>query len=370
MKITKVHTYQLSYPLRRRFANSCVWNRARTACVVAVETDAGITGWGEGTTIPDRATLAQHVIGRDPFEVEAIGRAAQGAGCSSPAWSGVDIALYDLMGKQTGRPVHQLLGGAARKRIPVYASGLFLYDAQKPTADLEREAGAYVSAGFPAVKMKIGFGARIDAIRVAAVRGAIGPDVLLAVDANCAYDAGTAIASTRAVEPYDIYWYEEPVPPTEVEAYLEIRGAAAMQLAGGEALEGLLAFRDLVSKRALDIVQPDISIAGGFTACRKIETLAQVHGVRTLPHMWGTSIRLAATLHWQAVIPDDGERLFPEPCLFEFDMTENALRTELALEPFVQEGGTVAVPDAPGLGVEIDRAVLERYTVAAEIVEG
>ena len=370
MKITKIHSYRLSYPLQRPFANSCVWNKARTAVVVEVETDAGIIGWGEGTAAPDSAVIAHQVIGRDPFEVEAIGRAAQEAGCIPAAWSGVDIALYDIMGKDTGRPVHQLLGGAIRKHIPVYASGLFLYDAKEPTADLEQEAVAYASAGFPAVKMKIGFGARIDAARVAAVRAAIGPELLLAVDANCAYDVGTAIASTRAVEPYDIYWYEEPVPPAEVEAYLEIRRSASMQLAGGEALEGLSAFRDLVSKRALDIVQPDISIAGGFTACRKVETLAEAHGVRSLPHMWGTAIRLAATLHWQAVIPDAGEGLFREPCLFEFDMSENALRTELAREPFAQEGGAVTVPDAPGLGIEIDRAVLERYTEAAESVEG
>ena len=369
MKITKIHSYRLSYPLKRAFANSSVWNKARTAVVVEVETDAGIIGWGEGTAATDSAVVAHQVIGRDPFEVEAIGRAAQEAGCSPAAWSGIDIALYDLIGKQTGRPVHQLLGGAARKSIPVYASGLFLYDAQEPTAGLEQEAGAYRDAGFPAVKMKIGFGARIDAARVAAVRTAIGPELLLAVDANCAYDAGTAIASTRAVEPYDIYWYEEPVPPTEVEAYLEIRRAASMQLAGGEALEGASAFRDLVSNRALDIVQPDISIAGGFTTCRKVETLAQIHGVRTLPHMWGTAIRLAATLHWQAAIPDAGEGMFPEPCLFEFDMTENALRTELAREPFEQDDGAVAVPDAPGLGLEIDRAVLERYTEVVESVD-
>jgi D-galactarolactone cycloisomerase len=368
MKITRLQTYQLSYPIRRPYANSSVWNRRRDVGVVEVTTDSGATGWGEGGHLPETSVLSQHVLGRDPFDVEALGRAVMLAGCSQAGWSGVDIALYDIMGKTVGRPVHQLLGGAVREHIPVYASGLFLYNAEHPTADLAQEAGAYAAAGFPAVKMKIGFGARVDAARVAAVRAAIGPDVLLAVDANCAYDAGTAIASTRAVAEHDIYWYEEPVPPTEIEAYVEIRRAASMQLAGGEALEGLGAFRDLVSNRALDIVQPDISIAGGFTACQKIAALTEAHGVRTLPHMWGSSIRLAATLHWHAVLPD-GPGLFPEPSLFEFDMTENALRTELAQEPFVQQGGTVAVPDAPGLGLEINRSVLAQYTTASNIVE-
>ena len=368
MKITQIRTHQLCYPVQRPYANSCVWNRQRDIVVVEVSTDSGLTGWGEGSRLPPLSVLSQHLLGRDPFDVQAIGQRAITAGCSHAGWSGVDIALYDIMGKTVSRPVHQLLGGAVRSRIPVYASGLFLYDAEDPTASLEQEAAAYAAAGFAAVKMKIGFGARIDATRVATVRRAIGPDVLPAVDANCAYDACTAIASTRAVAEHDVYWYEEPVPPTEVEAYVDIRQAASMQLAGGEALEGLLAFRELVSKRALDIVQPDISIAGGFTACMKIAALAEAHGVRVLPHMWGSAIRLAATLHWQAVLPE-GPGLFPEPSLFEFDMTENALRTELAPEPFVQHGGSVAVPDAPGLGVEIDRSVLQKYTVAADTVQ-
>lgn len=367
MKITRLQTYDLRYPVTRPYANSCVWNRSRDVCVVEVTTDDGRTGWGEGSRIPPAHLLAIHVLGQDPFNVEVIGRAITAAGCSHAAWSGVDIALYDLMGQATGRPVHQLLGGAVRDRIPVYASGLFLYDIQQPTADLAREAAAYAAAGFPAVKMKIGFGARIDAHRVAAVRAAIGPDVLLAVDANCAYDAGTAIASAHAVAEHDVYWYEEPVAPTQVAAYLDIRRAAPMQLAGGEALEGLMAFRDLLQNRALDIVQPDISIAGGFSACRKIEALAEAHGIRVLPHMWGSAIRLAATLHWHAVLPD-GRGLNPEPSLFEFDMTENALRTDLALEAFTQNDGAVAVPHAPGLGVDIDRAVLARYTVSQKDV--
>ncbi len=360
MKVTKIHTYDLSYPVERAFANSCVWNRARTIGVVEVETDAGITGWGEGSRVPAVGILT-HALGRDPFDAQVLAAEATTAGCTPGAWSGVDIALYDIMGQAVGRPVHQLLGGAVHERLPVYASGLFLYDGDEPTAGLAQEAGAYVAAGFSAVKMKIGFGARIDAARVAAVRAAIGSEVLLAVDANCAYDAGTAIASTRAVAEHDIYWYEEPVPPTAVEAYREIRQAAPMQLAGGEALEGLNKFRDIVSKRALDIVQPDISIAGGFTACRKIDALTEAHGLRTLPHMWGSSIRLAATLHWQATLPE-GAGLVPEPCLFEFDMTENKLRTELALTPYEQRDGYVVVPDAPGLGLQIDREVLARYT--------
>jgi D-galactarolactone cycloisomerase len=106
-----------------------------------------------------------------------------------------------------------------------------------------------------------------------------------------------------------------------------------MRLAGGEALEGLGAFRDIVAKQVVNIAQPDISIAGGFAVCQKVEALAEAHGVRTLPHMWGSPIRLAATLHWQAVLPE-APGLIPEPCLFEYDMTENGLRPELSMVPF------------------------------------
>ena len=367
MRVETVHTYDLRYPVQRPFANSTTWNRARTAGVVEVVTDDGLTGWGEGTQVPGAGVLADRVIGRDPFDAGVIGREAAAAGASMAEVSAVDIALFDLMGQAVGRPCHQLLGGAVRERVPAYASGLFLLSDSDPVLGMETEAAGYAEAGFPAVKMKIGHGPRNDVARVAAVRRAIGPDVLLAVDANCAYDRATALESIRSIGEHDIYWYEEPVPPAEVQAYREIRAGSGLRIAGGEALEGLGAFRDLISKRALDIVQPDISIAGGFTVCKQVEALASAHGVQVLPHMWGTSIRLAATLHWQATIPN-APGLFPEPCLLEFDMTENALRTELSREPFRLEDGAVAVPSGPGLGIEIDREVLERYTVTTKRV--
>ena len=136
-----------------------------------------------------------------------------------------------------------------------------------------------------------------------------------------------------------------------------------MRVAGGEALQGRWAFRDLIQKRGLDIVQPDISDAGGFTECRKVAAMASANHVRVLPHMWGTSIRLAATIHWQATLPDAPESLNPFPSLFEFDMTENRLRTGLAMEPIRAVDGYVPVIQRPGLGIEIDREVLEAYTI-------
>ncbi len=327
-----------------------------------VITDAGITGWGEGLATPSQSVINAHLIGKDPFDVEVIWNAIyQKGGSDIAALSAVDIALWDIMGKTLELPIYRLLGGAFRERIPAYASGLFKKDKANITQALMDEAKSYVDQGFPAVKMKIGFGEAYDVTNVAAVRKAIGDSILLAVDANCGYDVGTAIDIGRKIAENDLFWYEEPITTADVDGYVEIRHALNIRIAGGEMLRGRWAFRDLIQKRGLDIVQPDISIAGGFTECRKIAAMASANYVRVLPHMWGSSIRLAATLHWQATIPDSPQVLNPIPSLFEFDMTENRLRTDLAKEPIRAVEGYIPVPQGPGLGIEIERAVLEQY---------
>ena len=364
MKITGVKTYALRYPVREPFANSRLWNRARSASVVEIETDAGISGWGESTRMPAQAALEAHVIGRDPFDREQIWNGLNAFGWGDiAAISAVDIALWDIAGKALKQPVYSLIGGACRKQIPAYASGLFKKELADNTAALQDEARRYVDAGFAAVKMKIGFGAEYDLKNVRAVREAIGAQTLFAVDANCAYDVGTALDIGYKIADQDLYWYEEPIAPDEIEGYREIRQKLPLRIAGGEQLAGRWAFRDPIQKRCLDIVQPDISIAGGFSECLKIQAMASANRVRVLPHMWGSAIRLAATLHWQATIPDDPQGIEPEPSLLEFDMTENGLRTELAQVPIAALDGLVAVPEGPGLGIEIRREVLERYAV-------
>jgi D-galactarolactone cycloisomerase len=167
----------------------------------------------------------------------------------------------------------------------------------------------------------------------------------------------------RKIADNDLFWYEEPITPDDVPGYLEIKRNLPMRLAGAEGLSGRWAFRQLIQQRALDIVQPDISIAGGFTECRLIAGMASANYVRVLPHMWGGHIRLAATAHWQATLPNTPDVLHPIPSLFEYDMTENALRTDLAKNPIQAKDGLLPVPQEPGLGIEIDRAVLETYAV-------
>ena len=142
------------------------------------------------------------------------------------------------------------------------------------------------------MKMKVGFGEAYDVKNVAAIRRAIGDAIILAVDANCGYDVGTAIDVGQKIAENDLFWYEEPITTNDVEGYVEIRRALNMRIAGGEGLQGRWAFRDLIQKRGYDIVQPDISIAGGFTECRKVTAMASANHLRVLPHMWGSSIRL------------------------------------------------------------------------------
>jgi D-galactarolactone cycloisomerase len=363
MKITDVKTYQLRYPLREKFANSSSWSTSRGAHVVEVVTDSGFIGWGEGSDNLKRSDMEAHVIGHSPFEYAAIWQALHESRVSPRAISGLDIALWDLMGKALEMPVYELLGGAVRTEIPAYASGLFCKDRPDMTQVLVDEAKGYVDQGFGAMKMKIGFGEAYDVKNVTAVRQAIGDDVLFAVDANCGYDVSTAIDVGRKMMHNDLVWYEEPILSDDVHGYLEIKHALGMRMAGAEALAGRWAFRELIQQRALDIVQPDISIAGGFTECRLVAAMASANYIRVLPHMWGGHIRLAATVHWQATLPDWPKVLNSFPSLFEYDMTENGLRTDLAKNPIQAVDGVLHLPQEPGLGIEIDRDVLEKYAV-------
>lgn len=362
MKITEVKTYNLSYPLIEPFANARTWSKTRQAGIVEICTNAGITGWGEGTSTPSQTAIDTCLIGKDPFDIEVIWNTMHQRGRSNTAAiSGVDIALWDIVGKALDQPIYRLLGGAFRNRIPAYATGLFKKEVPDITQVLMDEAKSYVDQGFLAMKMKVGFGEAYDVKNVAAVRKAIGDTIILAVDANCGYDVGTAIDVGQKIAENDLFWYEEPITTNDVEGYVEIRRSLNMRIAGGEGLQGRWGFRDLIQRRGYDIVQPDVSIAGGFTECRKIAAMASANHLRVLPHMWGSSIRLAATLHWQATIPDAPQALNPIPSLFEFDMTENRLRTDLAKVPIQAVEGYVLVPQEPGLGIEIDRTVLERY---------
>ena len=211
------------------------------------------------------------------------------------------------------------------------------------------EAQGYVEEGFTAVKMKIGLGdPKLDIRRVAAVREAIGADVRLMVDANHCLTVPQAIRIGRELEKLDVEWFEEPISPEDIDGYVEVTRALDMAVAGGENEMTRWGFRDLVVRKAMDIVQPDVCAAGGISECRKIATLAAAHGVECVPHAWGSVIGVAATLHFLAALPDQPPSFRPMPPMFEFEQCENPFRDLLAKEPIVQSAARCRSRPAPG----------------------
>ena len=378
-KIKTITCHVVTTPIKRPFTSSRGWlYKTRGTCLVEIETADGIVGWGEcyGPSAVAKAfidtQLAPRVIGQDPFDVEVVWEDLYNRikdygpkGMSIAAISGIDIALWDIIGKSVGKPVHKLIGGAFRTSVDAYATGLYFTDMDRLVEEAVEEARGYVEAGFKAVKMKIGLGSiERDIARVAAVREAVGPDIRLMVDANHSLTVPTAIRMGRRLEELGIEWFEEPISPEDLDGYVEVTRALDMAVAGGENEFTRWGFRDAITRKAMDIVQPDVCAAGGITECKKIAAMATAHGVECVPHAWGSVVGLAATIHFLASIPDQPPCLFPVAPMLEFEQEENPFRDHLALEPIRQVGGKVAVPTAPGLGVEVDRAVIDRYRAA------
>ncbi|WP_459615858.1 mandelate racemase/muconate lactonizing enzyme family protein [Bordetella sp. 2513F-2] len=377
--IKKVTCHVVSAPVERPFTSSRGWlYKTRGSCIVEIETQDGIVGWGEcyGPAQVARAFIesqyAPRIVGRDAFDVEVIWEDLYNRikdygnkGMSIAALSGIDIALWDIIGKRCGKPVHKLIGGAFRSEVACYATGLYFIDMDRLIEEAVEEARGYAEEGFTAIKMKIGLGSpKLDIERVAAVRRAIGDDVRLMVDANHCYTVPAAIRLGRELQDLDVEWFEEPISPEDIDGYVEVTRALDMAVAGGENEFTRWGFRDLVSRKAMDIIQPDVCAAGGLSECRKIAALATAHGVECVPHAWGSVIGLAATLHFLAALPDQPPSYRPVPPMLEFEQCENPFRDTLSVDPIVQRNGVVAIPTAPGLGIEIRREVLDRYRSA------
>ena len=362
MKITQVIFHALNYTVKRRYRNCCSpWIESRPASVVEVRTDNGLVGWGEGGGVLSSTEVEDHVIGRSPFDYEVIYDNLSHGGTRSSQACGVEIALWDLMGKALDKPVHQLLGGARRSSVTAYASGFFELEGLDHVPSVVDEAKRCRDAGFRALKLRIGFGREIDEQLVGSVREAVGDDVGIAGDVNRGYDVPTAIDVGKRLVPYDLLWYEEPIDDDFVDGYLEVKQALPLRISGAEGLSGLRSFREIVQRRAVDVIQPDISRAGGFTEGRRISALAHANHVQVMPHMFGTVIRLAATLQWLATLPEDPAGLHALPCYLEMDVMENELRTDLSPTPFILEDGQVRIPEGPGLGLEMTPEALARY---------
>ena len=212
------------------------------------------------------------------------------------------------------------------------------------------------------MKVKLGYGVEDDIACMQAIGKAIqGKPIRLMIDTNHAYGRAEALRLGRALAGFDLRWYEEPVAPEDLQGYVELRQKLPMPIAGGENEHTLYGFRDLLAAGCVDVAQPDIGSCGGITAARHIVALAQAHGVQVNPHVWGSAIAQAASLQLIAAVPVAHHSLFAQEPVLEYDRSSHPFRQQLITQPIRLVDGWVPIPAGPGLGVEVDRAVLEKY---------
>ena len=385
MKITRVEATWLQVPIPEDRQHVSDFGRATTfdMALVRVHTDAGITGCGEakvsaggtgdyhGVVSVINDEFAPGLIGQDPRNIVRIweelysGTRAHYAharghvfpamsrrGISVSAISGIDIALWDILGQSLGVPVWQLLGGRKAERMPAYASGGWA-DAR----GIGRQLAGYVEQGdFKAVKMRIGVfdgSPAASAERVIAAREALGPGIDLMVDAHGTFTVSEARQFCHLVRDCDLAWFEEPVTADDKRGLAEVRAGTHIPIASGESECTRFDFRDLIDCRAADILQPDLGICGGITETMRIAALASAANLRLAPHLWAGAPAFAAGLHVAAATP--------ATYILEFSLGANPMIHELVEETFAVEGGTLAIPDRPGLGITVRDDFVERY---------
>ena len=380
MKIKDIRTIALSYKCEPPYASASGVQTRRGALLVEVETDDGTIGIGEAgvgggvTATCIEKDLKPLLIGEDPLMIEGLWqkmfvrtRQYGRRGIVMNAISGIDIALWDIAGKVAKLPVYKLLG-ACRDRVEAYASGGF-YQEGKGIDGVAGEAEGYRARGFKGMKMKIGrnpsTGTHIrqvtgqaefcevdpseDIARVAAVRQALGPQAKLMVDVNCAWSPAFAIEMGREMAPYKLFWIEEPVMTDDIDGSARVAAALDTAIAGYETEVSLSGFRELITRGAVDIVQPDIAWTGGFSEGKRIAAFAQAHHRMVAPHAFGSAVLLMASLHYAASIPNG--------LVLEWDQNPNGLRTDILKHDWqLESDSTIKLPERPGLGIELDRS--------------
>jgi galactonate dehydratase len=361
MKIVKVETFLANAGLRNYL-------------FVRLTTDTGLSGVGEASLEwQERAVevllhdwVTPRLLGRNPFDVEAIAGGMvrdqyQGGSTVMTAISGAEIALWDLVGKACGQPLYRLLGGRCHDRLPAYANGWY-GGADRPEEYAER-AGAAVAKGYRALKFDP-FGTAWKDLspqeeaaalaRVEAVREAVGPGVGLMIEFHGRLAPGSAVRMIHMLEPYDPLWCEEPVAPECLDLLAEVKRQVHSPLSAGERLYTLADFYQLCALRAADVVQPDLAHCGGILAGKKVAALAQARDLRVAPHCSIGPVALAACLHFDVSTPS----FLIQEAFAEFDVP---WRDELVKGWSPVRGGELIVPEAPGLGVDLDEAAIARH---------
>ncbi len=388
MKIVKVSADWIHVPIAAERQHRSDFGQVNSfdSALVRIETQGGITGYGEakaqvGSAADCRAMcaliereLGPILVGEDARDISrlwdtmyngsrahyAIGRGhvfpiMGRRGITVAAISGIDIALWDILGKSLGAPVWRLLGGRRQRRMPAYASGGWA-----PAERIAQELQGFIDRGnFNAVKMRVGAGDGTLAHSIARVRAAregLGDSIGIMCDAHGTWTVAEARRFCRTVAECDVGWLEEPVTADDKPGLAEVRASTDIPIATGESEFTRFAFRDLALLRAADIFQPDPSIAGGITELMRIEALASAHQVRLAPHMWGGALTFAAGMH-VAAAASSGFTL-------EYSLGANPMLHELAVEDFTVDDGTLEIPERAGLGVTIDESFAARYRVS------
>jgi len=382
MKIAALETYFLSAPLPQAARTSTSTLARVSELIVTLATDAGLVGIGEahgpflssGGSEGMRAVgeilqrITPLVVGQDPFDLERIWQdlfaltytsvrgiptLARDRRALVTAMSAIDIALWDLMGKATERPVYALLGGALRSRVPAYVTGFYYRDGERPD-DLRREASLYMERGYRTIKVKVaGLTPEADAERVGLIRKAVGPDVAIMLDANQGWDLPTAIRAAHLCAPHDIFWLEDPMPWfDERHALRRLKGEAGIPIAAGETEYTPFGLRTMVAEGLVDYLIIDSTWAGGLTTWRKAAVMTELYQVPLAAHH-------DPQIHVHAVAAS------PTGFILESfaDPTRDPLWFELFRERPQIVDGFMALPQAPGLGLELSPTTLEKYGV-------
>ncbi|WP_136443253.1 mandelate racemase/muconate lactonizing enzyme family protein [Pacificoceanicola onchidii] len=387
MKITSIRSHVLQYDLPEELGYSQQYYAKRTAHIVEVSTDEGITGWGEcfgpGPVAVANKGIVEGVIqpmllGQNPLDRDVLWHKVYNLlrdhgqkGMPMQSLSGVDIALWDIAGKVAGLPLHTLIGGAHRRQVRSYGYGMMLKreSVDDHVARFIDEAAAIRDMGFAATKMKVGLGPREDVRLCEAVRRGVGEDFPFMVDANHCYTTSDAFFVGRALEELDAYWFEEPVAPEDHDGYRELRAGLSVNISGGEAEFGRWGWRAILENRGLDIAQPEVCALGGISEYLRVLALCHAHFTPVVNHVWGSAVAVATNLHLLAAMPPMPGGLNPWEPWLEFDTTDNRFRDQLLQEPLDiqrqvrEKNGLVDVPQGPGLGIEPDRDFLRAYAI-------
>lgn len=370
--ISSVRTFLLRHTLKQPFgvSVSVPLDKTRETLLVRIESNDGRVGWGETAPLPGtRAAideLGASLIGQSPLEYRRLWRSLWGANFGNAlAVAAIDMALNDLRGKVLNLSVAELFGGRLRDKVPAYASAMNYLEGVEPESHYPLEAATLVKQGFRALKMRIGrYPVAREAKLAAAVREVVGPDVVLMADGNGAYTMESAVRMGHVLDELKFECFEEPLPQSpKYAAYEELRNKLPLSLAAGEAADGRASAKDLIDRRAMDIIQPDVSLCGGFAEALFIAELAALSGIRFIPHCWGADILIAATVQLLAILPDPHWGFPTDTPLLELDQSENPWRNGLSKDAFPLQDGMVAVPTGPGLGITVDEQMVKEYSV-------